>query len=310
MKTRLCLVGTLALMAACAGSASRSRGDWDAPPKDVGRPGSVDRSPAQPDASAGTEVDSLEAWPKPAPAPTGGDARSGDDAPTDSPPSRPNAPNDPAAPSSGNRPPDREVSLHPEAPIPDLLTLLEMQLDAHPVDRTTDGWRARVPPPPDVPLETRRNYFWLLDTDVGALNVRLFPKSAPRHVLSLAWLTQLGFYEGLPFHRIVAGSIAQSGDPIGDGSGGPGYRIDGEFPPKGPSFDREGLIGIANAGPKSDGSQFFITFGPMPHLDGKHTIVGEVVGDTRALRALMALGTKSGRPRELVKIQRAQIAIR
>ncbi|MGE0144560.1 MAG: peptidylprolyl isomerase [Planctomycetota bacterium] len=309
MKIRHCLVSTLALLAACAGS--RSRGDWDAPPRDVPQasPAARDGTSA-PKERVGIQVDALDAWPESAPSDSAAEAQRSAEPNRDATPVRPDVQSDPVTAIGSGRPPDREVSLHPAAPIPDLLTLLEMQLDANPVDRTADGWRTRVPPPPDVPIETRRNYFWILDTSVGSLNVRLFPKSAPRHVLSLVWLTKLGYYDDLPFHRIVSGSIAQSGDPVGDGSGGPGYRIDGEFPPKGPNFDREGLIGFANAGPNSDGSQFFVTFAPMPHLDGKHTIVGEVVGDTRALRALMALGTKSGRPREAVKIQRAEISIR
>jgi cyclophilin family peptidyl-prolyl cis-trans isomerase len=96
------------------------------------------------------------------------------------------------------------------------------------------------------------------------------------HVSSTIYLSRLGFYDGITFHRVIPGFMAQGGDPLGNGRGGPGYKYAGEFD-KRVKHDRPGLLSMANAGPGTDGSQFFLTFVPTPHLNGKHTIFGEVV---------------------------------
>ena len=105
--------------------------------------------------------------------------------------------------------------------------------------------------------------------------VQLFPEEAPVTVNNFVFLAREGYYDGTTFHRVLDGFMAQGGDPTGTGMGGPGYQFEDEFSDL--SFDRAGLLAMANAGPNTNGSQFFITFAPTPHLDGRHTIFGEVI---------------------------------
>jgi len=114
------------------------------------------------------------------------------------------------------------------------------------------------------------------------------------HVTSFAYLIKVGFFDGLTFHRVITGFMAQGGCPLGSGSGGPGYQFDGEYSPA-VKHNRGGLLSMANAGPGTDGSQFFLTFVPTPWLDGKHTIFGEVVEGMDVVKALEAVGSQSGR---------------
>jgi cyclophilin family peptidyl-prolyl cis-trans isomerase len=138
--------------------------------------------------------------------------------------------------------------------------------------------------------------------------VRLMPEVAPMHVSSTIYLTRLGFYDGLSFHRVITGFMAQGGCPRGTGTGGPGYQYDGEFDPS-VRHNRPGLLSMANAGPGTDGSQFFLTFVATPWLDGKHTIFGEVVEGVETLQALEKRGSQSGRTDEPLEIRRATIAV-
>ena len=139
--------------------------------------------------------------------------------------------------------------------------------------------------------------------------VELFPKTAPMHATSTIYLTTLGFYDNLIFHRVISKFMAQGGDPLGNGTGNPGYKYAGEF--EGTlSHDKPGLLSMANSGPNTDGSQFFITFKPTPWLDGKHTIFGEVVqGLDTTLAAIEELGSRSGRTKKEVKIIKASIRV-
>src|SRR5438093_13636501 len=109
----------------------------------------------------------------------------------------------------------------------------------------------------------------------GDVVIRLRPDLAPGHVQRIKELVDEGFYDGVVFHRVIQGFMAQGGDPTGTGSGGPGYKYDGEFAPDGPKHDKAGILSMAHAGPGTDGSQFFITFGPTPHLNNVHTVFGE-----------------------------------
>jgi cyclophilin family peptidyl-prolyl cis-trans isomerase len=128
------------------------------------------------------------------------------------------------------------------------------------------------------------------------------------HVTSFAYLARLGFYDGLSFHRVIPQFMAQGGCPLGSGTGGPGYRFDGEFAP-GVKHDRPGLLSMANAGPGTDGSQFFLTFVPAPWLDGKHTIFGATQGGEAVLRALEACGSSSGRTSEPLRMEQVAIEV-
>ncbi len=113
-------------------------------------------------------------------------------------------------------------------------------------------------------------------TNKGPILIKFMPAVAPMHVTSFMYLTELGYYDGLAFHRVIPGFMAQGGCPLGSGTGGPGYKFAGEFDPK-VKHTKGGLLSMANAGPGTDGSQFFLTFVATPWLDGKHTIFGEVV---------------------------------
>jgi cyclophilin family peptidyl-prolyl cis-trans isomerase len=109
------------------------------------------------------------------------------------------------------------------------------------------------------------------------------------------YLTELGFYNDLTFHRVITGFMAQGGCPDGTGMGGPGYRFQGEFSPSA-RHDRRGLLSMANAGPNTDGSQFFLTFTATPHLDDNHTIYGEVIEGQPVVEALEQHGSGAGTP--------------
>jgi cyclophilin family peptidyl-prolyl cis-trans isomerase len=133
----------------------------------------------------------------------------------------------------------------------------------------------------------------LLTLESGVVTIDLRPDLAPGHVARIKELAREGFYDGVVFHRVIPGFMAQGGDPTGSGSGGPGYKFGGEFDGK-RKHDKPGILSMAHAGPGTDGSQFFITFGPTAHLDNKHTIWGEVVEGMEAVKALEKLGSQQG----------------
>jgi len=176
-------------------------------------------------------------------------------------------------------------------------------------DKTQADWKTNLTQPELVTFNPEALYFWDLETSQGKLVVQLFPESAPMHATSTLYLTQLGFYDGLIFHRVISNFMAQGGDPLGNGTGNPGYKYAGEFD-ENLRHDKPGLLSMANSGPNTDGSQFFITFTPTPWLDDKHTIFGEVVeGLDTTLATIEALGSRSGRTTEEVKIIKATIRI-
>ena len=113
-------------------------------------------------------------------------------------------------------------------------------------------------------------------TEKGEIEIALYSDIAPFTVNSFIFLAENDFYDNVTFHRVLEGFMAQAGDPSGTGSGGPGYFFGLEVSDD-ISFDRAGMLAMANAGPTANGSQFFITFAPTPHLDGGYTIFGEVI---------------------------------
>ena len=144
-------------------------------------------------------------------------------------------------------------------------------------------------------------------TSAGAFTIRLFEKETPKTVANFVGLaegtkewqdpvTRKGiakpFYDGLVFHRVIADFMIQGGCPLGNGTGGPGYRFEDEFV-SGLKHDRPGILSMANAGPNTNGSQFFITLVPTPWLDNRHTVFGEVVEGMDVVQAIGA--TKTGR---------------
>lgn len=176
------------------------------------------------------------------------------------------------------------------------------------IDTSDDGWKTRLPAPPRLPFDADKNYYWEIETNKGPLKIKLWPHIAPQHVSSTIYLTTLGFYDGLSFHRVIKGFMAQGGCPEGRGTGGPGFQYDGELSPEA-RHDRPGLLSMANAGPGTDGSQFFLTFLATPWLDGNHTVFGEVVEGKETLTALEVAGSESGDVSEPLGMNTCSISI-
>ncbi len=175
------------------------------------------------------------------------------------------------------------------------------------IDKTQSDWKTNLTQPEMMQFSEGKSYMWQLETNKGNLTIKLNHDVAPMHVSSTIYLTQLGFYDGLSFHRVIPGFMAQGGDPLGSGQGNPGYKYQGEFSET-VSHDKPGILSMANAGPGTDGSQFFITFKPTPFLDGKHTIFGEVVeGLETTLATLEKLGSRRGNTTEPLFINKATI---
>ena len=124
-------------------------------------------------------------------------------------------------------------------------------------------------------IDPKKNYTATLDTNKGTIELALYPEYAPKTVNNFAFLARENFYDGLTFHRVISNFMIQGGDPTGNGTGGPGYRFEDETRLN-PLTHETGVISMANAGPNTNGSQFFITHSPQPHLNGKHTVFGKV----------------------------------
>jgi cyclophilin family peptidyl-prolyl cis-trans isomerase len=138
---------------------------------------------------------------------------------------------------------------------------------------------------PPQEIDPHREYIATLVTERGEIVIQLFADKAPLAVNNFVFLARQGWYEDVTFHRVIPGFVAQSGDPSGTGTGSPGYIFQNEIDPN-LKFDRPGLVGMANAGPDTNGSQFFITYGPAPHLDGNFTIFGQVLSGMDVLAEL------------------------
>ena len=130
--------------------------------------------------------------------------------------------------------------------------------------------------PPAGALDTSKTYTATFDTGAGKFKVLLFDDEAPLTVENFINLATIGFYDGTMFHRVIPDFMAQGGDPRGTGSGGPGYRFRDEFDAT-RRHSKPGILSMANSGRNTNGSQFFITFAPTPHLDDVHSVFGEVV---------------------------------
>ena len=159
------------------------------------------------------------------------------------------------------------------------------------VSTKSKSWRTSLPAPPAQKFDAAVQYLWHLETTVGSMVVTLLPEAAPKHVTSVIYLSRCGFYDGLEFPRVLKGFMAQGGSPTNDQSGNAGYSMDGEFLTD-QKHDKPGALSAANSGPGTDGSQFFLTFVPTPHLDGKHTVHGFVTTGLETLKAIEALGVE------------------
>ena len=139
--------------------------------------------------------------------------------------------------------------------------------------------------PPAMKIDVKKNYTATIVTNRGTIEVALSAQYAPKTVNNFVFLARDGFYDGVSFHRVISNFMVQGGDPTGSGSGGPGYRFEDET--RGNPLKHEtGVISMANAGPNTNGSQFFITHAPQPHLNGKHTVFGKVIEGQDVVNAI------------------------
>jgi cyclophilin family peptidyl-prolyl cis-trans isomerase len=136
---------------------------------------------------------------------------------------------------------------------------------------------------PPMTIDVNKTYIATLTTEKGVIKIELFAKDAPKTVNNFVYLARKGFYDNTTFHRVIPGFMAQGGDPTGTGSGGPGYKFEDEI---NDHKHTTGVISMANSGPNTNGSQFFITYAPQPHLDGKHTVFGKVIEGMDVLNRL------------------------
>ncbi len=130
--------------------------------------------------------------------------------------------------------------------------------------------------PPAMQIDPKKQYKARMETDKGTMVIELFADKTPLTVNNFVFLSREGYYDGVIFHRVIGNFMVQGGDPTGTGRGGPGYKFGDEFDSS-LKHDKKGILSMANAGPGTNGSQFFITHVPTPHLNGKHTVFGKIV---------------------------------
>jgi cyclophilin family peptidyl-prolyl cis-trans isomerase len=141
---------------------------------------------------------------------------------------------------------------------------------------------------PDMTIDPKKKYQAVMHTERGDIKIDLFADRAPITVNNFVFLARDGFYDGTTFHRVIPNFMVQGGDPEGSGRGGPGYKWNDEKSALAIPHDSAGVFSMANAGANTNGSQFFITHGPTPHLNGKHAVFGKVA-DADSLKVLMSI---------------------
>lgn len=182
------------------------------------------------------------------------------------------------------------------------------------IDKTASDWKSKVSKPPQLTFDPAKKYYWNLKTNKGDIKILFAPDVAPMHVSSFIYLSEIGFFDGVNFHRVIPGFMAQGGDPTGTGSGGPGYKLTIEVKPD-VKHDKIGVVSTANTGqPGSDGSQFFIMFRDYSSLDGKYTIFGRVADGLDTVKKLEAAGNPDRAsngvpPKEKLTIEKATITV-
>jgi peptidyl-prolyl cis-trans isomerase B (cyclophilin B) len=134
-------------------------------------------------------------------------------------------------------------------------------------------------------IDPKKSYRAAMETTQGTILLQLYPEHAPKTVNNFVFLARQGYYDGVAFHRVIADFVIQGGDPTGTGRGGPGYKFEDEVSGN-PLKHETGTLSMANAGPNTNGSQFFITHSPQPHLDGKHTVFGQVIEGQDVVNAI------------------------
>lgn len=159
--------------------------------------------------------------------------------------------------------------------------------------------------PPTMEIDPQKQYSAILKTEKGDITLRLFADKTPNTVNNFVFLSRQGFYDGTIFHRVISDFMAQGGDPTGTGMGGPGYRFADEFNSS-LRHDKAGVLSMANAGPNTNGSQFFITHVPTPWLDNKHSVFGEV---TDGMKVLLSIPARDPSKRESPAVKILSVTI-
>ena len=165
---------------------------------------------------------------------------------------------------------------------------------AKPKPKSYDG-------PPPMTIDPAKTYLaTIVMEEGGEIVIELFAEETPITVNNFVFLARDGYYDGVTFHRVIEGFMAQAGDPTGSGSGGPGYTFEDEFHPdrthKGP-----GVLSMANRGPNTNGSQFFITYGATPHLDFAHSVFGQVTAGMEVVEGLAVRSPGDSTPADVIK---------
>src|SRR4030042_4502416 len=159
--------------------------------------------------------------------------------------------------------------------------------------------------PPKMEIDQKQSYSAVLKTDKGDITIKLFADKTPNTVNNFVFLARQGFYTGTIFHRVISDFMAQGGDPTGTGMGGPGYRFADEFVSS-LKHDKPGVLSMANAGPNTNGSQFFITHVATPWLDGKHTVFGQI---TDGLKVLLSISPRDPSKRDSPAVKLISVTI-
>jgi len=187
---------------------------------------------------------------------------------------------------------------------------IDAQIAKNAANKKDPAWKTKLKMPTLVKFDPAKSYYARMVTNKGEMLIKLKPDVAPMHVTSFIYLARQGYFDGLKFHRVIKGFMAQGGDPIGNGTGGPGYQFNGEFSPKA-LHNAAGVVSTANAGPGTDGSQFFIMFGPYPSLDGHYSVFGQVEEGMETLKAIEAVANPGdGPPIEPVKLVKMTIEVK
>ena len=159
--------------------------------------------------------------------------------------------------------------------------------------------------PPKMIIDPKKHYAATMETSKGTIELDLFATDAPKTVNNFVFLAREGYYDGVIFHRVINNFMAQGGDPTGTGMGGPGYKFADEFHPS-LRHDKQGVLSMANAGPGTNGSQFFITHVPTPHLDNRHSVFGQVV---EGLDVLMSIPARDPNNRNAPAVKMIRVTI-
>jgi cyclophilin family peptidyl-prolyl cis-trans isomerase len=154
-------------------------------------------------------------------------------------------------------------------------------------------------------IDPKKTYAARMETDKGEMLIELFAAKVPKTVNNFVFLARQGYYDEVIFHRVIDNFMAQGGDPTGTGTGGPGYKFEDEFDPS-LRHDKPGVLSMANAGPNTNGSQFFITHVPTPHLDNKHSVFGQVI---QGMDVLMSIPPRDPRRPEYPGVKILKVII-